>query len=246
MEAQLTDLVLRVEHDGWSELVLNQPGTRNAITGPLGEQLATAIQTVDADPATRLLMLRGAEGAFCSGLNLKEFNRDPPPDWLANFQTTWRRTHAALYDCSKPIVVALEKYAINGGAALALAADLLVVGDDSYLQVGEVRQGMAAPYNLAWLNLRHSENVIAQLTLTGKRFTGSELHRLGIAYQAPATAVTVNVATELCDELAGYPAEALVTIKRMMRGYHEVPADDWFDIATRNAPRRSGGPKRVS
>ncbi len=242
----MTDYVLKIEHEGWTELVLNQPETRNAITGPLGEQLAAAIQTTDADPRTRLLMLRGANGAFCSGLNLKEFNRDPPPDWLAGFQSIWRRTHAALYECNKPIVVALEKYAINGGAALALAADLLIVGDDSYLQVGEVRQGMAAPYNLAWLNLRHSENVIAQLTLTGKRFTGSELHRLGIAYAAPATADTVQVAESLCEELAGYPTDALVTIKRMMRGYHDVPADDWFDIATRNAPKRSGGPKRVS
>ncbi len=242
----MTDDVKIFEREGWAELVLNQPETRNAITGPLGEQLAAAIQTADADPATHLLMLRGADGAFCSGLNLKEFNRDPPPDWLAGFQSIWRRTHAALYECSKPIVVALEKYAINGGAALALAADLLIVGDDSYLQVGEVRQGMAAPYNLAWLNLRHSENVIAQLTLTGKRFTGSELHRLGIAYAAPATADTVRVAESLCEELAGYPTDALVTIKRMMRGYHDVPADDWFDIATRNAPKRSGGPKRVS
>ena len=241
----MTDLVLKIEHEGWSEVVLNQPETRNAITGPLGEQLAAAIQSADADPATHLLMLRGADGAFCSGLNLKEFNRDPPPDWLANFQRTWRRTHAALYDCNKPIVVALERFAINGGAALALAADLLVVGDDSYLQVGEVRQGMGAPYNLAWLNLRHSENVIAQLTLTGKRFTGTELHRLGIAYAAPPTADTVSATKSICEELAGYPNDALVSIKRMMRGYHDVPADDWFDIATHNAPKRSGGPKRV-
>ncbi|MCE2407764.1 MAG: enoyl-CoA hydratase/isomerase family protein [Pseudomonadales bacterium] len=164
----------------------------------------------------------------------------------SNFQSTWRRTHTALYECSKPIVVALERFAINGGAALALAADLLVVGDDSYLQVGEVRQGMAAPYNLAWLSLRHSENVIAQLTLTGKRFSGSELHRLGIAYAAPPTADAVSVAASLCNELAGYPSDALVTIKRMMRAFHDASANDWFDIATRNAPKRSGGPKRVS
>ncbi len=242
----MTEYVLKIEHEGWTELVLNQPETRNAITGPLGEQLADSIQAADADSATRLLMLRGAEGAFCSGLNLKEFNRDPPPEWLAHFQSTWRRTHTTLYECSKPIVVALERFAINGGAALALAADVLVVGDDSYLQVGEVRQGMAAPYNLGWLNLRHSENVIAQLTLTGKRFSGAELHRLGIAYAAPPTADAVSIAASLCDELAGYPSDALVTIKRMMRAYHDVSANDWFDIATRNAPKRSGGPKRVS
>ncbi|MCE2407765.1 MAG: enoyl-CoA hydratase/isomerase family protein [Pseudomonadales bacterium] len=71
----MTEYVLKIEHEGWIELVLNQPETRNAITGPLGEQLADSIQAVDADSTTRLLMLRGAEGAFCSGLNLKEFNR---------------------------------------------------------------------------------------------------------------------------------------------------------------------------
>ena len=105
---------------------------------------------------------------------------------------------------------------------------------------------MAAPYNLAWLNLRHSEHVIAQLTLTGKRFTGTELHRLGIAYDAPPTSETVNVAMALCEELSSYPNDALINIKRMMRAYHEVPADEWFDTATRNAPPRRGEIPRVS
>ncbi len=238
--------VLTFEREGWVEIMLNQPHTRNAITGPLGDELADAIATADGNPACQLLMLRGADGAFCSGLNLKEFNREPPPDWHASFQTTWRRVHTALYECRKPIVVALEKYAINGGAALALAADLLVVGDDSYLQVGEVRQGMAAPYNLAWLNLRFSESVIAQLALTGRRFNGAELHRLGIAYATPPTSDTVKVATALCDELASYPTGALITIKRLMHGYRDRSADDWFDTALRNMPARRVKPQRVT
>lgn len=179
-------------------------------------------------------------------MNLKEFNREPPPSWLADFQKTWRSVHVALFECSKPIVVALEKYAINGGSALALAADLLIVGEDSFLQVGEVRQGMAAPYNLAWLNLRQSENVIAQLTLTGKRFDGSELHRLGIAYAAPPTADTVILAANLCAELSGYPQDALVTIKRTMRGFRDVSADEWFDRATSQVPRTRSKPQRVT
>lgn len=242
----MADEVLSNPHEGWCEIVLNQPRTRNAITGPLGVRLADAIRNADADPNVRLLLLRGAEGAFCSGLNLKEFNREPPPVWLADFQKIWRSVHVALFECSKPIVVALEKFAINGGSALALAADLLVVGDDSFLQVGEVRQGMSAPYNLAWLNLRQSENVIAQLTLTGKRFTGAELHRLGIAYSAPPTADTVAAATDLCEELAGYPQDALVTIKRTMRAFDDISAEAWFDKATRLVPRSRSKPQRVT
>ena len=129
----MSDYVLTVEHEGWTEVVLNHPQTRNSITGPLGEQLADAIVAVAANEASKVMLLRGAEGAFCSGLNLSAFNEEPPPSWLSQFGLIWRRTHTAMYEYKKPIVYALEKYAINGGAALALAADLLVVGDDSLI-----------------------------------------------------------------------------------------------------------------
>lgn len=238
--------MLSDQKEGWTEITLNDPSTRNAITGPLGDVLAEAIVAADRTPASRLLLLRGAAGAFCSGLNLKEFNREPPPVWMPDFQKIWRRVHVALYECRKPVVVALERFAINGGSALALAGDLLIVGEDSFLQVGEVRQGMAAPYNLAWLNLRFSEHVIAQLTLTGRRFFGPELHRLGIAYTSPPTGEVVATARALCEELAGYPEDALVRIKRLMRGYRDTPAHEWFDRATDRAPRGGTKPRAVS
>lgn len=240
----LSHYVELIEHANWSEVVLNHPDTRNAITGPLGEELACAIKEVDRDTSSRVLLLRGAGGAFCSGLNLKEFNRDPPPAWLSGFQSTWRAVHTALYELRKPVVVGLERFAINGGAALALAADLLIVGEDSFLQVGEVRQGMAAPYNMAWLRLRHSEATIAQLTLTGRRFNGEELFRLGVAYAVPSTADVLAAATELCEELANYPEGGLASIKSTMRAYHKPSADQWFDVATgARSPRRGKIPK---
>ena len=169
--------VERIDHDGWAEVVLNRPARRNAINGPLGECLAETLRAVDATEGVQTVLLRGADGAFCSGLDLKAFNADPPPEWVANFGTIWRGAHKALYECRKPIVAALERYAINGGSALALAADLLIAGETAFLQVGEVKMGMAAPYNMAWLRLRHSENVTAKLTITGRRFSGRELAR---------------------------------------------------------------------
>lgn len=172
-----------VAHEGWAELILNRPERKNAVTGPLGVELARQVNVLAADDDVRVILLRGAEGAFCSGLDLKEFNADPAPDWLADFARIWRSVHRALFNCTKPIVGALERYAINGGAALALACDLLVVGEEAFLQVGEVQQGMAAPYNIAWLNLRHSEAVAAQIALVGRRLHGRELVGLGAAYR---------------------------------------------------------------
>ena len=215
-------------------MVLNRPERRNAINGPLGEHLAKAFRAVDADEGVRAVLLRGADGAFCSGLDLNEFGHDadPAPDWLANFQTIWRGAHKAIFECRKPIVAALERYAINGGSALALAADLLIAGETAFLQVGEVKMGMAAPYNMAWLRLRHSENVAAKLTITGRRFPGTELAALGIAYESVADDAVVDAARQLTEELAGFPPGALLRIKTTLRAFNASDADAWFNRAT--------------
>ena len=229
-----------VGHGRWAEIVLNRPERRNAIDGPLGEALGSAIRRADADDGVQAILLRGADGAFCSGLDLKAFNAEPPPDWMARFSTIWREAHKAIFECRKPIVAALERFAINGGAALALAADLLVAGETAFLQVGEVRQRMAAPYNLAWLRFRHAENVAAKLTLTGRRFTGSELAAMGVAYAVAPDDDVAPSATRLVEELATYPDGALARIKTLLRAYNDADADAWFDRATRHA---GGGAK---
>ncbi len=222
-----------VIHGGWAEVVLNRPETKNAINGPLGLSLAAAVRDLDDNDDVQVIVLRGADGSFCSGLDLKAFNADPEPDWLPDFGTIWRSAHKALYESKKPIIAALERYAINGGAALALSADLLIVGTSSFLQVGEVKLGMAAPYNMAWLRLRHSENVTAKLTITGRRFTGEELAQMGVAYESVADDAVLIRACELADELAGYPAGAHAKIKATMRVFNDTPADVWFDRATK-------------
>ena len=119
---------LDVDDAGVGWVIMNRPERKNAITGPFGVALARAIRSADAHEGVNVIVLAGAGGAFCSGLDLKVFNAEPPPEWMAQFQTIWRQAHKSLFECSKPIIGCLERYAINGGAALALACDLLVVG----------------------------------------------------------------------------------------------------------------------
>ena len=239
------DAVEIVAQDGWAELVMNRPERRNAINGELAEGLADGLRQLGGDDEVRVILLRGVGGAFCSGLDLKDFNADPPPDWMPRFSGMWRDVHRALYQCGKPIVGALERFGINGGAALALASDLLVVGEGAFLQVGEVRQGLAAPYNMAWLRLRHGEALAARLTLVGRRFPGKELLAVGIAHECVADAEVVPAARRLAEEMAGYPAGALARIKATLRAYNDVPADEWFDRAVNAAPGRGPGAMQV-
>jgi enoyl-CoA hydratase len=240
------DEVILDRHDGWAEITLNRPAVKNAINGPLGIALADAMARADEDDGVRAVLLRGAEGAFCSGLDLKAFNADPAPEWMGEFPTIWRLAHRAIFECRKPIVACLERFAINGGAALALAADLLIAGEEAFLMVGEVQQGMAAPYNMAWLRLRHSEALAARIALVGERHTGRELAALGIAHEAVADDAALTRARELTAQLAAYPPGALSRIKAGLRAYGPASADEWFDRATAADPVGRQAPKRVA
>ena len=73
----------------WGEVMMNRPERKNAITGLFGERLADAFEALQQDPEVQTILLYGAGGAFCSGLDLKAFNAEPEPDWVAGFQTTW-------------------------------------------------------------------------------------------------------------------------------------------------------------
>ncbi|MFV2090415.1 MAG: enoyl-CoA hydratase/isomerase family protein [Pseudomonadales bacterium] len=240
MEAILT------KHDNWAELVLNRPERKNAITGPLGQALTRCLEEIHADDALQVVLLRGEGGAFCSGLDLKYFNAEPPPEWLADFQKIWRGVHRALFDCNKPIIGALERYAINGGAALALACDLLIVGEEAFLQVGEIQLGMAAPYNLAWLALRHPESVASRLAMAGSRFKGAELVDLGVATECVPDQTVLDRARASCETLAGYPPGAGARIKAGIRARLDVSADGWFDRFTGIQKGSAAPPDKVS
>ena len=178
------------------------------------------------------------------GSTLDEFNQEPRPEWFEDFRDLWRVVHVSLFECRVPIIGALERFAINGGAALALACDVLVAGETAYLQVGEVQQGMAAPYNLAWLRLRHSEAVAARLALLGERWLAPELERLGFAVQVVPDAAVVAAATEYAEALADYPTGATERIKAGLRGFAPaVAAEDWFDRASSLDPLRPLAPR---
>jgi enoyl-CoA hydratase/carnithine racemase len=219
------------KHNGWAELILNRPERRNAITGPLGTDLGAGLRELDADQSVNVILFRGAEGAFCSGLDLKEFRASPAPDWLKDFPVIWRSVHTALYNCTTPIICAMERFAINAGAALAIACDFLITGEKAFLEISEAKMGMIAAYNIAWLSLRHSQAAGMHLLLTGRRFAGNELSEMGIAQEVVADENVLSRATEMAEALSAFPAGYLGANKRVFQKFNPLTADEWFDRA---------------
>lgn len=210
-------------HGAVGELVLNRPERRNAIVGPMVEDLISGLDELAADDQVRALVLRGSGGVFCAGLDIDEFFGDhPPPPWRDTFSQRWAELHARLYECDKPIVGALETCAIAAGSALALSCDFLVAERNARLHVLEVERGMVAPVNLVWLHLRFGAGTAIDLALGARSLDGCDLHRLGIATELADDGDALVVARALATRLAGFRAEPMARTKSIVRALSAV------------------------
>ena len=212
-----TDSVLVERHGLRADVVLNRPERRNALVAPMMARLRDVLLDLSGDGSVNAILLRGAGGALCSGLDLQAINAEPRPDWVPHMPRIWREANIALALCPKPVVCALEKYAINGGGPLAFGSDFVVAGENAYIQVMEVKIGMTAPINLAWLQAKYGEAVTQQFALLGEPVRGPELLRLGVATQVVPDDQVLASAAALAGQLAAYPTAAAQNIKRSIR-----------------------------
>lgn len=245
-QTQTTDAHARiVVHDGWGELVLARPQRKNAIIGPMVAELRAGLAAL-LQGGARVIVLRGEGGAFCSGLDIDAFAQNPAPAWRQTFAADWAAWHLDLYRCPAVIVCALERFAINGGSSMVFASDLVVMGEEAFLLVGEAVQGMAAPMNVAWLRIKTTEAIAAQLTLAPRRMKSVELQRLGLVYEVVADADVATRAGAVAATLAGYPPSGIAEIKSHLRRLGNAgDGEAWFKPAAAtgggaSAPRRIG------
>ncbi len=232
--------VLATRHEGWGELALNRPDRRNALAPESAKALREGLADLLAGGA-RVVLLRGEGGTFCSGLDIDLFQGGAGAAWAAD----WTGFHRDLHACPAVVICALERYAINAGAALALGADLMVAGEGAVLTVGEAAIGMHAPMNLAWLRLKAPESVAAQLALGAGRMAGPDLHRLGLAWALVPDEAVQDHARSAAIRMAGWPAGTLAGIKAALRRPLSQ-GGDVFDAV--QAPPGQGGaaPSRVA
>jgi len=225
------ELVRVIRDEAIAEVVLNRPDRRNALTEPMMAALRDAFVALSADDSVHAVVVRGEGGAFCSGLDVREMRQEPPPPWLARMGQTWREANVAMADCLKPMVAALERYAINGGAPIAFACDHLIAGESASISITEAKLAMPAAINLAWLQGKYGEAVALHFTLRAEPVAAADLLRLGIATQVVPDDQVLQLARALARQLASYPPVSIQSMKRAVRALNArglaEPAN-WF------------------
>ncbi len=210
--------LVRVErHGAQGELVLNRPERKNALTGPLVQQLRAGLEELAADPDIAVILIRGEGGTLCAGLDLDAFGADPPPAWRAHFQEWWADFHAAMWNCPKLTLGVLEGHAIAGGSSLALSCDLLIAGETARFHVAEVKMGMGAPLNVLWLQLKYGAARALEMAAGGQPYTGAELVARGMAVQAVPASRVVEAARAYAGLLAQNKPAGVAAVKATIR-----------------------------
>jgi len=220
-----TDLVLTDRHDGVLAITINRPAQKNAINRDVAVQLAAALDALDADPALSVGVLTGAGGTFSAGMDLKGFlTGDNPLAGGRGFGGITEQPPA------KPVIAAVEGYALAGGFELVLACDLIVASEAAKFGLPEVRRGLVAGAGgLIRLPSRIPYHVAMEIALTGEHFPAARLAEVGLVNRLVPAGQALSAALELAARVALGAPLALAASKRVIVESADWAADEAFD-----------------
>jgi enoyl-CoA hydratase len=199
---------VRVEHDGpVTTVVLHRPQARNAVDGPTARALADAFRAFDADEASRVAVLYGDGGTFCSGADLKAIGTERGNRVEATGDGPMGPTRLRL---GKPVIAAIEGYAVAGGLELAIWCDLRVAAEDAKLGVFCRRWGVPlVDGGTVRLPRLIGTGRALDLVLTGREVAAEEAHRIGLVDRVVPAGQARQRAEELAHQLSGLPQDCL-------------------------------------
>jgi methylglutaconyl-CoA hydratase len=163
-------------------LTLNRPASANALDDVLLKELTAALGVASKDPAVKIVLLRGAGSAFCSGKDpelLARLVNGSLEEQQADAQrlATLLRT---IHELRKPVLAAVEGPAISDGAGIAAACDIVLAAEDAYFSLTEVRTGAIPAIPLVFVAKRVGEARARELALTGREIGAPEAHANGL------------------------------------------------------------------
>jgi len=227
--AAMADEILTSVADGIATVTMNRPERRNAMNGALLSGLRAAIDELDGRKDVRVVVVRGAGPAFCSGMDLKEMEarggaRDPEGDVVAVLQRLERSRH--------PTIALVHGDAIAGGCELALHCDLRVMADTARIGMPLARIGMIVPYPLG---LKLVEIIGAahtrQLLFTGRPIDGRRAYEIGMVHQVVPAAEIEAAAQGLARSIADNAPLSLAGMKAVVqRAVSARPVVDHADL----------------
>jgi enoyl-CoA hydratase/carnithine racemase len=208
----MTDELIVEKRGGVAVLTINRPRRRNALGDALVAELRNTLAELDGNGEVGACVLAGAAPGFCAGSDLKELGSMTLDDMCAHEARTaaFCRELALL---RKPVVAAVEGFALGGGFVLAACCDVVVTARGTRWNLPEVEIGWIPPWGLEALVNRVGTSRARQLAWGGTPFDGAEAFRLGLADHLAEDGAALQRACEVAAALARLPREAVASTK---------------------------------
>jgi enoyl-CoA hydratase len=222
----MSEAVLSDVSDGIAVITINRPEARNAVNGDVARGMAAAMDEADASSDVRVIVLTGAGGTFSAGMDLKGFlSGDSPIVPGRGFGGLVQQPP------TKPVIAAVEGYALAGGFELVLACDLVVASNEARFGLPEVRRGLVAGAGgLLRLPRRIPYHLAMEVALTGDHFTAARLHEAGLVNVLVPAGGALEGARELAARIAKGAPLALAATKRVIVESGDWDSDVEFDL----------------
>ncbi|MGY1712428.1 crotonase/enoyl-CoA hydratase family protein [Geodermatophilus sp. SYSU D00758] len=214
-----------VERDGAVLVVtIDRPQARNAVNRAVAEGIGAAMDELDGDDSLFVGVVTGAGGTFSAGMDLKAFLAGEKPHVPG-------RGFAGLVERPprKPLIAAVEGYALAGGFEIALACDLVVAAEGASFGLPEVRRGLlAGGGGLLRLPVKAGLPKATEWALTGDRVSAADAHAAGVVNRLVPDGEALPAALELARQIAGNGPLAVQGTKRILAEGPGWPAEEAF------------------
>ncbi len=204
--------VLTERADGVLVITLNRPEVRNAVNGALAEGVGTALDELDSDNDLRLGILTGGGGFFCAGMDLGAFVKGESPYYEGRgFAGITQRASR------KPLIAAIEGFAVAGGLEIALSCDLIVAAKGAKMGIPESKRSLvAAAGALLRLPRRMPYHAVMELALSGDAWPAERFHELGVVNRLVEPGTALDEAKELATAIGKNGPLALIASKQVL------------------------------
>lgn len=210
-------------------ITLDSPGNRNALAGPLVEELGAHLRAAMDDAAVRAVVLTGNGPAFCAGADLKSRGDAVAPG--AARENRFVAILRLLWEGPKPVVGAINGHAFGGGLGLVAACDIAVAAEGARFSFSEVRLGLIPAMISVVVLPKLGVHQAMRLFLTGERFGAEAARDYGLLHRVVAPGALAEAVQEEVDAIAAGGPTAVAEAKRLVRTVARLPMDEAFAYA---------------
>src|SRR5213079_818280 len=212
-------------------LTLNRPERRNSLTIELLNELIAAINVASDQPNERVLILRGAGAAFCTGLDLKEAADEKKAHMTAELVA---KTLITLAETRLVTIAAVHGAAVAGGAGIMSACDFVVAAEKTKIGYPEVRRGLVAGLVMTFLRRQVGERNMRELVLGGELIDAQRAREIGLINRVVARDELINEAQKFAESVLQGAPNALTQTKRLIEELWSTSVKEDVELALKH------------